>query len=122
MKTRPIEMGVAFSDGQWESHIVQIPADTSNAKLEEVGGEAVIIFCYDPRTTSRDIIGTWVYNSMEDECPDVDRRADVRVRLSFDLNQITSGTELEQKAKAVERVNLALQDEPFGLGARIDLD
>jgi hypothetical protein len=42
-----------------------------------------------------------------------------RVEVQFDADQITKGTADEQADQAVELINLALQREPFGLGAQI---
>ena len=42
-----------------------------------------------------------------------------RVEVQFDADQITHGTAEQQADQAVELINLALQREPFGLGAQI---
>lgn len=42
-----------------------------------------------------------------------------RVDLQFDADQITRGTSAEQVRQAIEAINLALQREPFGLGAQL---
>jgi|APCry1669189665_1035243.scaffolds.fasta_scaffold40201_1 hypothetical protein len=39
--------------------------------------------------------------------------------IQFDAEQTTSGTPLEQARQAIEQINLALQREPYGLGAQI---
>jgi len=41
------------------------------------------------------------------------------LRLEFDADQITSGTEREQALQAVEMINGILQRKPYGLGAKI---
>lgn len=60
------------------------------------------------------------YNTYEDSRP-VPMRSEVTVKLSFDLDEITAGSEQEQQDAAIEIINLALQREPFGLGARLDV-
>jgi len=52
--------------------------------------------------------------------PSPPMRSEVMVKLSFDLDEITVGSEKEQQAAAIEVINLTLQREPFGLGARLD--
>ena len=42
-----------------------------------------------------------------------------RVEVQFDANQITQGTAEQQAGQAIEQINLALQRQPFGLGAQI---
>lgn len=54
--------------------------------------------------------------NVDEEVPE---RAEVFVKLSFDLDQMTVGSEEEQKAAVIEQINLVLQREPYGLGANI---
>lgn len=42
-----------------------------------------------------------------------------RLDLQFDAGQITHGTPEQQARQAVNLINLALQREPFGLGAQL---
>jgi hypothetical protein len=42
-----------------------------------------------------------------------------RLDLQFDAGQITHGTPEQQARQAVDLINLALQREPFGLGAQL---
>lgn len=42
-----------------------------------------------------------------------------RLDLQFDANQITHGSAAQQARQAVDLINLALQRDPFGLGAQI---
>jgi len=42
-----------------------------------------------------------------------------RVDLQFDANQITHGRAEAQADQAIDLINLALQREPFGLGAQL---
>jgi hypothetical protein len=43
-----------------------------------------------------------------------------RLDLQFDADQITRGSADQQAQQAVDLINLALQREPFGLGAQLD--
>ena len=42
-----------------------------------------------------------------------------RVDVQFDADQVTQGTSEQQARQAVELINLALQRQPFGLGAQL---
>ena len=42
-----------------------------------------------------------------------------RLDLQFDANQVTKGSTEQQARQALELINLALQREPFGLGAQL---
>jgi hypothetical protein len=42
-----------------------------------------------------------------------------RLDLQFDADQITRGSADQQARQAVDLINLALQREPFGLGAQL---
>ena len=42
-----------------------------------------------------------------------------RLDLQFDADQITHGTAAQQAHQAADLINLALQREPFGLGAQL---
>ena len=42
-----------------------------------------------------------------------------RLDLQFDANQVTKGSPEQQVRQALELINLALQREPFGLGAQL---
>jgi hypothetical protein len=42
-----------------------------------------------------------------------------RVDLQFDADQITHGKSQQQAEEAIQLINLALQREPFGLGAQL---
>ena len=42
-----------------------------------------------------------------------------RLDLQFDAGQITHGSTEQQARQAVDLINLALQREPFGLGAQL---
>ena len=42
-----------------------------------------------------------------------------RLDLQFDAGQITKGSPEQQARQALELINLALQREPFGLGAQL---
>lgn len=128
---RPIEMGVALDTGTWETCIVEIPADTAEADIFRVAQDVVIGSDTSARQISLglsedcngnvNITGTWVYNSMDDDCPELPpHRSEVVVRLSFDTNQTTVGSEIEQQDAAIDQINLTLQREPYGLGARLD--
>jgi hypothetical protein len=113
--TRPIEMGIAFASGRWTTEVVDIPADTPEDKILEVAQATI---------RNIEMVGAWVYNSMDDDCPEVEteqtpRRLGCCVILSFDADQITMGQNCEQRDAAIEQVNLVLQREPHGLGARL---
>jgi hypothetical protein len=70
MKTRPLEMAAAFNNGTWRPCIfIDVPADTLDDKLEEVGTEIVNA---QPRVEGLEIVHVWVYNSQEDEIPEPD--------------------------------------------------
>lgn len=43
----------------------------------------------------------------------------IHVSLQFDADQVTSGNPVQQARQAIDLVNLALQREPYGLGAQI---
>jgi hypothetical protein len=109
-QNRPIEMYRIHEDGGWDTVIVEIPADTDPHIIEEIGrihAEAQ----YGP--------GAYMlYNTMDDECPIL--RSEIKVRLSFDLDEVTVGSEIEQQDAAIEVINLLLQREPHGLGARLE--
>ncbi len=121
METRPIEMGVALSNGNWYAGVmIDVPADTPKDKLQEVGSEIVL---KSPALHEEEVAFIWVYNSMDDKCPEVEippRRLRLFCSLSFDADQVTTGTDREQEEAAVDQVNFALQREPYGLGARLD--
>jgi hypothetical protein len=42
-----------------------------------------------------------------------------RIDLQFDAGQITKGSIAKQVDQAIDLINLALQREPFGLGAQL---
>jgi len=42
-----------------------------------------------------------------------------RLDLQFDANQVTRGSTEQQARQALDRINLTLQREPFGLGAQL---
>ena len=111
---RTVEMYRLLDGNQWELVMVEIPANTHPNRLEEVARI---------HAAAQYGAGSYMlYNSMDDECPDIPRRSEVRVRLSFDMGQITTGSEIEQQAAAIEVVNLVLQRQtftPYGLGAQI---
>ena len=95
----------------WTTVLVEIPANTHPNRLEEVarihavsqfGPGAYMLYC-----------------SMDDECPECPQRSELWVRLTFDMGQITEGSEEEQQMAAVEQINLTLQRQPYGLGAQI---
>lgn len=91
--------------------MVEIPANTHPNRIEEVGRV---------HAAAQYGAGWYVlYNSRDDDCPDVPRTSEVKVRLSFDLDQTTVGSEIEQQAAAIDSINLTLQREPYGLGAQI---
>lgn len=99
------------SSGTWDTVMVEIPANTHSNRLKKVACIHAAAQ-YGP--------GAYMlYNSMDDECPDCPRRSEIIVRLCFDMGQITEGSEVEQQKAAVEVINLALQREPYGLGAQI---
>ncbi len=110
---RPIEM-YRMGDGDtgtWDTVMVEIPANTHPNRLEEVA-----------RIHAAEQHGPgayMLYNSMDDDCPDCPHRSEIVVRMAFDMGQITEGTEAEQQRAAVDIINLALQREPYGLGAQI---
>lgn len=97
--------------GTWDTILVELPANTHPNRLEEVA-RIHAVAQYGP--------GIYMmYNPMDDDCPETPMKSEVRVRLSFDMGQITEGSEIEQQAAAIEIINLALQREPHGLGAQI---
>lgn len=114
---RTVEM-YRLSDGEdtgtWDTVMVELPADTPDYRLEEVA-----------RTHAAAQYGEGaylMYNSMDDECPKVERgpeRLRAVVILEFDADQLTVGSKEEQEIAAVELVNLTLQREPYGLGANV---
>ena len=110
--TRRVEMIQLNPDRTWEDGImVEIPANTHPSRIEEVA-----------RIHAAEQHGTaWyvLYHSMDDECPNVPIRSEMKVGLSFDLGQATVGSETEQQAAAIDAINLTLQREPHGLGAQI---
>lgn len=65
--TRPIEMGVATSDGTFYYVEVVVPADTPEDKLFEVG-QAEALKLHGDDTV--EVCGTWVNNTMDDDCPE----------------------------------------------------
>lgn len=110
---RPIEVYCLWPDQTWNSNIVEIPADTPEDQIEAVAKE------YGERQFGPDCV-CWVYNTMDDECPDMPRQYRCAVILHFLLDQVTVGSEKEQEAAAIDRVNMLLQREPYGLGARLE--
>lgn len=111
-QNRPIEMYRLLDENQWDTVVVEIPADTNPHVIEAVA-----------RIHAEAQYGTFaymLYSSMDDECPGIPARSKVQVTLSFDLNEITTGSEIEQQDAAIEVVNLTLQRQPFGLGARLE--
>jgi len=112
MKMRPIEMYLLRENNTWTSVTVEIPADTPAEFIEEVGR------CH--AEAKFGVAPYMLYNSMDDECPEVPVRSEIVVNLSFDMGQTTVGTAEKQQAAAIEQVNLTLQREPHGLGARIE--
>lgn len=111
MTNRKVEMYRIFDGGTWDSVMVEIPANTHPNRLEDVA-----------RTHAAAQYGPgnyMLYNSMDAACPDIPCRSEVLVRLCFDMGQVTTGSEIEQQAAAIEVVNLALQRQPYGLGAQI---
>lgn len=69
MKLREIEMAVCFDDGTWrDGFFVKIPADTPDGMIEETGRNTLIS---DQKWTGvGNIAHIFLYNSMDDECPD----------------------------------------------------
>lgn len=101
--------------GTWDTVMVELPADTPHDRLEAVARTHAIAQYGE---------GAYrMYNSMDDECPclKVPKRLGVVVVLEFDADKVTVGSEKYQQGAAVELVNLALQREPYGLGANINL-
>jgi len=109
---RTVEMYRINEDRTWNTVMVELPANTHPNRLEEVARMHAVAQ-YGPAADYM------LYNSMDDECPDVPHRSEIVVRLSFDIGQITEGSEAEQQMSAVEQINLALQRQPYGLGAQI---
>ncbi len=115
MKMRPIEMYLLRENNTWTPVIVDIPADTPPDRIiiEEAGRDAM-----------KERFGecvTMLYNSMDDECPEIPERSEIVVKLTFDMGQTTVGAEEKQQAAAIEQINLALQRVcGDGLGARIE--
>jgi len=66
MILRPIEMGIAKENGTWQTTIVEIPADTADAEICQVATDVLL------RSSCVHISGVWVYNSMDDECPEIE--------------------------------------------------
>jgi len=65
---RPLEMAVCKGDGTWyDGVMIEIPADTPEDKVEEV---AVAIVAAHPCLHEEHVAKIWVYNSMEDDCPE----------------------------------------------------
>ena len=113
---RTVEM-YRISDGgterTWSTVMVEIPANTRPNRLEEVARI---------HAAAQHGPGAYMlYNSMDDECPDCPQQSEIVVRLTFDMGQITEGSEAEQQMAAVEIINLSLQREPYGLGAQISM-
>jgi hypothetical protein len=119
MPNRPIEMGVATSDGTFYYVTVNVPADTPVDKLFEVC-QAEALKLHQEREDDREVRGTWLHDTQDDECPDFPRRLEVTCILSFDADETTVGTDIEQGEAAVDQINLVLQREPHGLGARLE--
>lgn len=112
MKMRPIEMYRIMEDGTWDTVMVEIPANTDPNRIEEVARIQAV--------KKWGLAAYTLYNSMDDECPDgVPPRSQVEVMLSFDMDQQTVGSEIEQQRAAIDQINLTLQRDPYGLGARI---
>ena len=108
---RPIELVRCNDDRTWDTVMVEIPVNTDRGCLEKVARD------YAEAKYGRGVYS--LYNSYEDSCP-ATMRSEVMVKLSFDLDEITVGSEKEQIAAVIEVINLSLQREPFGLGARLD--
>lgn len=110
--TRPIEMYRLNEDRTWDTVEVEILANTDPNCIEEIARiEAARVF--GP--------GSYMlYNSMDDQCPEIPRMHECDVRLIFQLDQTTVGSEIEQTAAAIDQINLTLQREPYGLGARLE--
>jgi hypothetical protein len=90
-KTRPLEMGVALTDGRWYAGVfIDVSASTPPEQLEAVGTEIVLKQINDDDVLAIgkeqrwrldlkpglslgegvEIAHVWVYNSMEDEIPE----------------------------------------------------
>jgi len=128
MKMRPIEMYRMKPSGTWDEMYrmkpsgtwdtveIEIPADTSEAHLDDVAKQAAgATFGHDS--------AYMIYNSMEDDCPEVvPQRSEIVVKLSFDMGQTTVGTEEQQREAAIDQINMTLQRDPYGLGAILEKD
>lgn len=122
-------MLICWTDRTWtDGHFITIPVDTPEGQIEEAGRKSIIAHYDGDRKThgslrkADEIAYICLYNSNVGEVEpdkDVPKRSEIAVTLSFDLDQITTGSEIEQQAAAVDVVNLTLQREPFGLGASI---
>jgi hypothetical protein len=63
-------MGVCLQGGQWNTEFVEIPADTPDDQVEAVARLAVLKIAESWQDTC--LVGSWLYNSMDDECPEVE--------------------------------------------------
>jgi hypothetical protein len=75
VKTRPIEIGVAWDSRHWTTDVIQIPADTPKDEVAVVCERVWDAQIADFRKTHEhpEEMGyshVWVYNSMEDERPE----------------------------------------------------
>ncbi len=66
MLTREIEMAVCMGDNTWDTVMVEIPYDTPDSEIKELGEQAALKMFPDG-----DVAGTWVYCTYDDDVPDV---------------------------------------------------
>lgn len=111
-KMRKVEMARMMDDGTWDTVMVSIPSITHPSLIEETArGIAAVVHGSQSSYA--------LYNSYDDDADDLPARSELQVKFSFDLGEITVGSEREQQDAAIELVSLMLQREPYGLGAQI---
>lgn len=136
---KTVEMAICYSNGTWQAgQFVEVedpgcgccdgPDDWFEAERLEKLGREVLQKQLDANSATRlptgiDVTGMWLYhygNEEEEGGSKPLRRSEVRCVLFFKMDEITVGSEIEQQAAAIEQVNLALQRQPYGLGAKLE--